>query len=94
MQTPKARGSLREGLKCPTFCIALESANLSRTSTGRPPSQAGSWTRHRKASPEVEAIDRFQFGERGFREMKVIELVPPRVNGSALTASGRGSVPN
>ncbi len=35
---------------------------------------AGWWTKNVKASAEVGAIDRFQFGDRGFNVMKVMEL--------------------
>ncbi len=37
---------------------------------------AGWWTEDVKASPEVGAINRFQFGDKGFNHMKVVELLP------------------
>lgn len=39
---------------------------------------AGWWTRNVKASPNVGAINQFRFGDRGFNDMKVEELVPQR----------------
>src|SRR5579872_2822675 len=37
---------------------------------------SGWWTRNTKASATVGAIDQFRFGDRGFNDMKVSELVP------------------
>src|ERR1700680_3522147 len=37
---------------------------------------AGWWSNNVKASPTVGAVDQFSFGDRGFNDMKVIELVP------------------
>jgi uncharacterized protein YndB with AHSA1/START domain len=37
---------------------------------------AGWWTTNTKASATVDAIDRFRFGDRGFNDMRVAELVP------------------
>jgi uncharacterized protein YndB with AHSA1/START domain len=37
---------------------------------------AGWWTKNVTASPTVGAVDQFRFGDRGFNDMKVIELVP------------------
>ena len=37
---------------------------------------AGWWTMDTNASPAVGAIDQFRVGDRGFNDMKVLELVP------------------
>jgi len=37
---------------------------------------AGWWTKNVKASPKVGAVDQFRFGDHGFNDMKVVELVP------------------
>jgi uncharacterized protein YndB with AHSA1/START domain len=37
---------------------------------------AGWWSKNVKASPTVGAVDQFSFGDRGFNDMKVVELVP------------------
>ena len=37
---------------------------------------AGWWTTCTTASPTVGAIDKFRFGDRGFNDMEVAELVP------------------
>jgi uncharacterized protein YndB with AHSA1/START domain len=37
---------------------------------------AGWWTKDTKASLGVGAVDRFRFADRGFNDMKVIDLVP------------------
>jgi uncharacterized protein YndB with AHSA1/START domain len=37
---------------------------------------AGWWTTNTSASAKVGAIDKFRFGDRGFNDMKVVELVP------------------
>ena len=43
---------------------------------------AGWSTTNTKASAAVGAIDRFRFGDRGFNDMEVVELIPGRrVNG-------------
>ena len=39
---------------------------------------AGWWTQTVKATPEVGAVLQFRFGDGGFNDMKVIELVPGR----------------
>ena len=39
---------------------------------------SGWWTRNVKASPTVGAVDEFRFGDKGFNEMKVVELIPGR----------------
>ena len=39
---------------------------------------AGWWTKDVTASAEVGAIDKFRFGDRGFCEMRVLELSPGR----------------
>lgn len=36
----------------------------------------GWWTKNVKASPMVGAVDQFRFGDRGFNDMQVAELVP------------------
>jgi uncharacterized protein YndB with AHSA1/START domain len=37
---------------------------------------AGWWTKDVKASPVVGAINQFRFGDKGFNDMKVVELSP------------------
>ncbi|HTD24846.1 MAG TPA: SRPBCC domain-containing protein [Terriglobales bacterium] len=37
---------------------------------------AGWWTRNTKASPAVGAVNQFRFGDKGFNDMKVVELAP------------------
>jgi len=37
---------------------------------------AGWWTKNVKASPTVGAVHQFRFGDRGFNDMEVVELVP------------------
>jgi uncharacterized protein YndB with AHSA1/START domain len=37
---------------------------------------AGWWTKNVKASPTVGAVNQFRFGDAGFNDMKVVELVP------------------
>ena len=37
---------------------------------------AGWWSKNIKASPVVGAVNQFRFGENGFNDMKVVELVP------------------
>jgi uncharacterized protein YndB with AHSA1/START domain len=37
---------------------------------------AGWWTTNTKSSAMVGSIDRFRFGEKGFNDMEVVELVP------------------
>lgn len=37
---------------------------------------AGWWTKETKASPNIGAILQFRFGDRGFNDMKVLEMVP------------------
>jgi len=39
---------------------------------------AGWWSTNTEASPEVGAIDKFRFGDRGLNDMKVMELVPSK----------------
>jgi uncharacterized protein YndB with AHSA1/START domain len=39
---------------------------------------AGWWSTNTEASPEVGAIDKFRFGDRGLNDMKVMELVPAK----------------
>jgi uncharacterized protein YndB with AHSA1/START domain len=36
----------------------------------------GWWTKSVKASPTVGAVNRFRFGDRGFNDMQVAELIP------------------
>ena len=37
---------------------------------------AGWWTKNVKASPTVGAVNQFRFGDRGFNDMQVAELIP------------------
>ena len=37
---------------------------------------AGWWTTNTTASPAVGAIDKFRFGDHGFNDMEVVELLP------------------
>jgi len=37
---------------------------------------AGWWTKNVKASPTAGAVNHFRFGDRGFNDMKVVELLP------------------
>ena len=37
---------------------------------------AGWWTKETKATPKVGAVLQFRFGDRGFNDMKVLEMVP------------------
>jgi uncharacterized protein YndB with AHSA1/START domain len=39
---------------------------------------AGWWTTNVKASPTVGTVDQFRFGDEGFNNMKILELVPDR----------------
>jgi uncharacterized protein YndB with AHSA1/START domain len=39
---------------------------------------AGWWSKNVTASPMVGAVNKFRFGDRGFNDMKVAELVPGR----------------
>ena len=58
----------RVGIAAPAdqlFAALTEEAGLS-----------GWWTRNVKAAPRVGAIDEFRFGDAGFNEMKVVELIP------------------
>jgi uncharacterized protein YndB with AHSA1/START domain len=40
---------------------------------------SGWWTQNTKAVPAVGAIIQFRFGDRGFNDMKVVELVPGKL---------------
>ena len=39
-------------------------------------SLSGWWSKNVTASPVVGAVDKFRFGDRGFNDMKIMELVP------------------
>ena len=39
-------------------------------------SLSGWWSKNVTASPVVGAVDKFRFGDRGFNDMKIMELIP------------------
>ncbi len=51
---------------------------------------AGWWNGDIKASPAVGAIDQFRFGDSGFNDMEVVELVPGQACPLALCGSRQG----
>jgi uncharacterized protein YndB with AHSA1/START domain len=51
---------------------------------------AGWWSKNVKASPTVGAVDQFSFGDRGFNDMKVVELVPRRARQVAVCRWSQG----
>jgi len=53
---------------------------------------AGWWTKNVQASPKVGAINQFRFDDRGFSDMKVVELVPgKRVKWQCVDGARSGS---